>query len=75
MTGCSYRRAQTREPIATLYSTAVSSLLHADTPRDLLPASNEPPLQPGAKLLLPPVKLQRSGGRCVRDRLRAAAVA
>jgi len=38
-------------------------LLHADTPRDLLPASNEPPLQPGAKLPLPPVKLHRSGGR------------
>ena len=25
-------------------------LLHTDTPRDLLPASNETPLQPGAKV-------------------------
>ena len=28
-------------------------LLHADTPRDPLPASNEPPLQPGAKVRVP----------------------
>ena len=44
-------------------------LLHGDTPRDLLPASNyntnEPPPRPGAKLALPPVKLRRGGGRGV----------
>ena len=39
------------------------ALLHADTPRDLLPPSNEPALRPGTKLILPPVKMRRGGGR------------